>query len=91
MFSAVFSRCFLRPAFASRKKGDSSQQGELWGISNLLRFSGESMLLKLRAEHGAGLPPLVPDAKVQRQPSVCEPNASPISKQIDATNEPKSR
>jgi len=28
------------------------------------------MLLKLRAEHGTGLPPLVPDVKVRR---LCEP------------------
>eukprot|EP00903_Cladosiphon_okamuranus_P013898 g12926.t1 len=44
-------------------QGDSSQQGELWGLSNLMKFSGESMLIKLRQEHGAGLPPLVRDSK----------------------------
>lgn len=40
-------------------KGDSSRRGELWGISNLMCFSGESKLLSLRKEHGVDLPPLV--------------------------------
>lgn len=48
-------------------QGDSSQQGELWGISNLMKFSGESMLIKLRQEHGAGLPPLIPDSQVKAE------------------------
>ena len=30
-----------------------------------MKFSGESMLLKLRQEHGNGLPPLVRDSKVK--------------------------
>ncbi|CAN0163673.1 unnamed protein product [Ectocarpus sp. 12 AP-2014] len=44
-------------------QGVREEQGELWGISNLMKFSGESMLLELRQKYGNGLPPLVPDSK----------------------------
>lgn len=47
------------------RKGVREEQGELWGISNLMKFSGESMLLELRQKYGNGLPPLVPDSKVR--------------------------
>ncbi|CAB1097645.1 unnamed protein product [Ectocarpus sp. CCAP 1310/34] len=44
-------------------QGVREEQGELWGISNLMKFSGESMLLELRHKFGNGLPPLLPDSK----------------------------
>lgn len=61
-YSSPYHALFVRMLVF--RKGVREEQGELWGISNLMKFSGESMLLDLRQKYGNGLPPLVPDSKV---------------------------